>query len=152
VLEAARQLPAVQFNVVGLRQPPDFLLPRNVRSLGWVPDLIPLLQETTVLWRPVRHDGLSFMVLEALAQGRHVIYSYPLSGCIAADGEAAHAELKRLVALQESGSLPVNDKGIETINNEYSAEVVREELLRRWRDIIAEPATGEVAAHAAQAR
>ena len=141
VLKVARQLPSVQFNVCGRKQSSDFSLPPNVDSVRWVRDLVPLLCETTVLWRPVRHDGLSFMVLEALTQGRHVIYSYPLPGCIQAkDGEAACVELTRLSVLHESGGLSLNEEGIHAMKGEYSAEVVRERLQGRWREIIAKPA------------
>jgi hypothetical protein len=53
----------------------------NVRSLGWVDDMTPLIADTGVLLRLTAHDGLPRMVLESLLQYRHVIYAWPLQGC-----------------------------------------------------------------------
>jgi hypothetical protein len=137
ILEVARALSSVEFNLVGLQQGETLQAPPNVKMHGWARDLTPYLQRATVLWRPVEHDGLSFMVLEALAQGRHVLYSYPFRGCVEAKTVAeAKRELKRLQDLHEAKVLSVNELGLRTVVNHFSPQKVRGELLRRWEEII----------------
>jgi hypothetical protein len=137
IVEVAQALRSVQFNVVGLRHGESLEAPPNVRVHGWASDLKPYLQNATVLWRPVQHDGLSFMVLEALAQGRHVLYSYPFAGCIAATTAAtAQRELQRLVALHDAKTLKVNEPGMRSVADNFSPQKVRADLLRRWEEII----------------
>lgn len=137
IVEVARLLRSIEFNVVGLPQGVTLEAPPNVRLHGWARDLVPYLQRATALWRPVEHDGLSFMVLEALAQGRHVLYSYPLSGCVEVKTAAAAArELRRLQELHDSQVLSVNESGMRSIAKDFSPQKVRSDLLRRWEEII----------------
>lgn len=137
VLEVAYSLPRVTFTVVGLQRAENLPAPPNLKLHGWISNLTPFLERATVLWRPVQHDGLSFMVLEALAQGRHVLYSHPLPGCIhVQDATQASAELQRLLALHEFRALQLNSDGMQLINRDYAPAKVRRELLRRWEEII----------------
>jgi hypothetical protein len=137
IQEVARALPEVKFNVVGVQNGSALEPPPNVHVSGWAQDLAPYLKQSSVLWRPVRHDGLSFMVLEALSQGRHVLYSYPFSGCIETTTVAAAIlEIKRLFALHRSGMLSINQTGVDRIAAEFTPEIVRGNLLRRWEEII----------------
>ena len=53
-------------------------LPPNVRTLGWVEDMDSVFRRATVLIRPVMHDGLANMVIEALAYGRYVLWIYEM--------------------------------------------------------------------------
>ncbi len=138
VVEVARALPVVEFKLVGLQDddPPE--APPNVIVHHWIENLTPFYQQSTVLWRPVRHDaGISFMVLEALAHGRHVLYSYPIPACLQVTSvESAQKELQRLFSLHCSGRLQLNRAGIGAISQHYSREAVRCELHRRWEQII----------------
>jgi hypothetical protein len=137
ILQAAKSLPAVQFRIVGLQGNETLSCPPNVTTQGWTNSLTCVLQQSSVMWRPVQHDGLSFMVLESLAQGRHVLYSYPLPGCIRVNNsEAAIQELKRLASLHDSHSLGLNAEGLATVEQEFCMERVRESLLDRWERII----------------
>jgi len=137
VLEVARSLPRVTFTVVGLQRGEGLSAPQNVKVHGWTSNLTPFLERSTVLWRPVQHDGLSFMVLEALAQGRHVLYSHPLPGCIhVQDAAKARSEIQRLLALHEAFALPLNTDGMRLIGCDYAPAKVQSELLRRWEEII----------------
>jgi hypothetical protein len=137
IVEVAQALRSIEFNVVGLRHGESLEAPPNVRLHGWANDLKPYLQDATVLWRPVQHDGLSFMVLEALAEGRHVLYSYPFAGCIEATTAAtAQRELQRLVALHDAKTLKLNEAGMLSVANHFSPQKVRADLLRRWEEII----------------
>lgn len=137
ILTVAKALPLMEFKIVGLQTRESLEAPRNVRVQGWTNDMASVLRQSTVLWRPVQHDGLSFMVLEALAQGRHVLYSYPLRGCThVSNVEATIRELKRLASMHDSRMLGLNAAGLEAVDQEYSTERVRESLLLRWEKII----------------
>jgi len=137
IVEAAKALPSIEFRIVGMRGDETLQAPENVKIQGWTQELAVVLQESCILWRPVQHDGLSFMVLEALAQGRHVLYSYPLPGCVnVKSASLAILELKRLACLHEKQNLELNRAGLEVVEREFSEEVVRKNLLNRWEEII----------------
>jgi hypothetical protein len=138
MVEVALALPAVEFKLVGMSDPEPPPAPPNIKIHGKIADLSPFYEQATVLWRPVRHDaGISFMVLEALAQGRHVLYSYPFPASTQVDGvESARVQLERLLSLHNADELKLNQDGIEAVAHHYSCEVVRSELRTRWEKII----------------
>jgi hypothetical protein len=106
--------------------------------------LTPFLERATVIWRPVRHDGgISIMVLEALAHGRHVLYSNPFAACThVTSAAAARAEIEKLFALHKARRLQRNDPGMEVVARSYTSEKVRSELRKRWEEIIKAPGAG----------
>jgi glycosyltransferase involved in cell wall biosynthesis len=116
ILRVARCMPHVPFELVGLYegQIPD--PPANLKIHGRIPDLIEFYRRASVVWRPVRHDGLSFMVMEAMGHGRHVLWSYPFPGCIhVTNAEEARDEILRLHALHQARRLKVNCAGVHAI-------------------------------------
>lgn len=76
ILDSARQLPDVRFDVVGSTGAPHRESPPNVRWHGWVDDMPRYYAESTVVIRVPRHDGLGETVVEGLLNARHVIYTY----------------------------------------------------------------------------
>jgi hypothetical protein len=137
MVEVACALPQLEFKLCGIPNGQALSGPPNMKIYPWTADFINILQDSTVVYRPVRHDGLSFTVLEALSHGRHVLYSYPLPGCIHVTGTSdACAELVGLVAAHDAGSLPLNEAGRVHIEQHYAPEHVRADLLRRWERII----------------
>jgi glycosyltransferase involved in cell wall biosynthesis len=137
ILEVAHRLPDVEFNLIGILEGPIPPCPPNVKVHGRV-DLAPFYEQSTVLYRPVRHDGgISFMVLEALAHGRHVVYSSPFpASSLVTDVEEACRELTRLRNLHKSNNLGLNQPGLEVIARDYSSQKVRADLLTRWERVI----------------
>jgi glycosyltransferase involved in cell wall biosynthesis len=144
ILEVADTLRSVKFTLVGWTSGQGFQTRPNVKIHGRVSDLSPFIERATVIWRPVRHDaGISFMVLEALAQGRQVLYSYPFPACTRVNtAEAACTELEKLLALHELRRLELNHGGMETVARDYAPSKVRAELLKRWEEIIQSPGQG----------
>lgn len=138
IQEVAEAMPDVDFNVVGWPEEDHLKGPSNLKLHGRIQDLAAFFQRASVVWRPVQHDaGISFMVLEALAQGRHVIYSYPFPACIqASSAETARQELERLRSLHTSGDLRMNEAGIRIVSGEFSPEKVRATLFCKWEEII----------------
>lgn len=144
VLEVARKMPEIKFNVVGLQPGQKLSAPSNVTVHGWTADMRPFYQKSTVVWRPVRHDGLSFMALEAMGHARHVMWSYPFPGStVANDAPSGYAEIQRLVDLHLRGKLLPNWEASTLIANQFSPEKIRLGILSRWKRIV--ESTGEPA-------
>lgn len=142
MLEVAEKLRSIEFNLIGLEPGNTLKAPPNVK-LHPVVSVPEFLARSTVVYRPVRHDGLSFMVLEALSHGRHVLYSYPWPGCIHVTSvEMACRELQRLQDLHENRTLTLNRAGIEVIQRDYHPDTVQARLLERWKQIILASASG----------
>lgn len=137
VLLVARNLPQVQFQLVGLKagrvsDPPD-----NLTIHSRVKDLREFYQQASVVWRPVRHDGLSFFVREALGHGRHVLYTYPLKGCVKVSGvDDAQNEILRLFELHQQGRLELNNVGQHAVASSYSCDTLKEDILRRLEGML----------------
>lgn len=138
ILEVAVSLPSVKFKLIGVHEGQRVQVPPNISVHHWTKNPHPLYEAATVLWRPVRHDaGISFMVLEALSHGRHVLYTYPIPGATQVKSSAdAKEHLRRLQALHEAGTLPLNYAGMEAVARIYAIDVVRSEIRRRWEEII----------------
>jgi hypothetical protein len=78
ILEVARRMPDVRFDVVGRSDDPTGSASANVRWHGWVTDMQPFYADASVVVRIPRHDGLGATVIEALLNARHVIYTHEL--------------------------------------------------------------------------
>jgi glycosyltransferase involved in cell wall biosynthesis len=76
ILEVARRLPGVRFDVVGSRGEGAPLGLVNVRWHGWVDDMAARYANATVVVRIPRHDGFGATVIEGLLNARHVIYTH----------------------------------------------------------------------------
>ncbi len=136
VYRLAAQLPAVRFLVAG-NSGPDSSAPPNVQFLGWVESMPSVYPRCSALLRLTEHDGLSFMVLEALAAGRHVIWNHPLPGVTEVHNEdEALAALKDLCARHTQGTLRPNEEGLNAIRARYAPERVRGEILARFAAIL----------------
>ena len=140
ILRAARSLPHIPFELVGLIEGEIKDAPPNLRILGRTNDMASFYRRASVYWRPVSHDGLSFNALEALSYGRHVIWSYPFPHCIRSMNiETDIAELQRLYSLQLAGNLQLNRQGMGFMAERFSPERIKEDFLKRWREIILTP-------------
>ncbi len=137
VMDVAARMPDVDFNLVGILDDAIPPCPPNVKVHGRV-NLTAFYEQSSVLYRPVRHDGgISFMVLEALAHGRHIVYSRPFpASTLVDDVPAACRELNRLRDLHNSGNLGLNKAGLDAIDRDYSSQKVRDNLLTRWENAI----------------
>jgi len=133
----ARRMPTVPFHVVGILPGETLRAPENVTVHGRVPSMTPFFEQTSVLWRPARHDGLSFVALEALGHGRHVLWSYPFAGSrVAKDAESGYVEIQRLEDLHLQGKLEVNRAGSDYIASHFTPAVIRDGILSRWKRMV----------------
>ncbi|MGO9178393.1 MAG: hypothetical protein ACLQBX_11205 [Candidatus Limnocylindrales bacterium] len=75
VLEVARRLPDVQFDIIGSSGEPAQPAPANVQWHGWVADMAQRYAKTSVVVRIPWHDGFGNTVIEGLLNARHVVYT-----------------------------------------------------------------------------
>jgi len=138
MLEVARELLHVPFELVGLVEGPIENPPLNLKIHGRIRNLREFFERATVVWRPVRHDGLSWMVLEALGHGRHVLWSYAFPGCTQVrSAQEARDEIARLHALDLQKRLEINNAGVEAIaQGGYLPRVLRSEIHNRLEKIL----------------
>src|SRR5262249_4105906 len=112
ILQVARSLPEIPFNLVGLVRGRIPNPPSNLRIFGRLPHLQDFYRASSVVWRPSRHDGLSCMVMEGLGYGRHVLWSYPFPGCVqVGSAEEAREQISALHRLQLEKKLSMNADG-----------------------------------------
>jgi glycosyltransferase involved in cell wall biosynthesis len=133
ILEVARELADVSFELVGLVDGSIADPPANLRIHGRIPDLGEFYRRASVVWRPTRHDGMSSMVLEALGYGRHVLWSYPFPGSVRVSSAAeARDEIARLHALHREQKLQVNFAGTRAITEGgYQPHHLKQAILQR---------------------
>jgi len=77
LLELAAVIPQAEFHIVGCAHSAPLV---NVFFHGWVDDMQEWYRRSHMYLRLVQHDGLAFSVIEALAYGCVVFYSYDLPG------------------------------------------------------------------------
>jgi hypothetical protein len=138
ILQAARTLPEVQFELVGLRDGPLKSPPENIRFHERISDLTEYYKQATVIWRPTRHDGLSWMVCEALAHGRQVLWSYPFPGCthVRSACEAIH-QIRELKRLHSAKKLKVNCEGAAFVRSgDYFPANFKRNILLHLEDLV----------------
>lgn len=131
VFEIARELPQVQFHIVGgkgewVRRP----LP-NLAFHGWVSDLKLMFWNASVVLRIVEHDGVGNMVRQALAYGRHVFYTYNIpwgEHVQFGDIEGFKCKILEYLERHQSGRLAPNQGGYEYVFREWGERKLCREL------------------------
>ena len=128
VYEVARRLPEVKFSIVGSGMS-DPLAPPNVSHFGWLPDITPLIDRCTMLLRVPDHDGMSLVVLEALARGRFAAWKYAIPGVhqveTPADTINYILELRHRLATNKPR---YNEEGVAFISSTYEESKVATDL------------------------
>lgn len=123
IVELARRLGDVQFELVATTQTEG--LPPNVRTLGWVEDIDAVYRRATLLVRPVMHDGLANMVIEALAYGRYVLWSYEMTGVERITTlDAAETFIKELAEQSLTATLRPNLAGRALVEKEHDLGLI----------------------------
>ena len=133
IVETARRLPQLSFQVMGRQAEPGPAVPGNVQLLGWVGDIDAAYRAATVVVRVPRHDGFGATVIEGLLYARHVIYTYPVPSCEQVwpvTPDALVAALERLNAAHLAGTLGPNVAGRTHALAEFNEAALVERLRR----------------------
>jgi hypothetical protein len=134
VLSLAERFADTKFLIVG-SEGAGRSAPGNVTFLGHQIDMDAVYARSHVLLRMPQHDGLSFMVLEALNHGREVIWNQPFEASRLAQTEnEAAAHLRELRTRLRMGELAPNLTGREFVISRFSGEgarvAIRRELMK----------------------
>jgi hypothetical protein len=114
----------------------------DFRRLGWRTTLEGVYPDTTVLVRFTARDGLSLMTLEALAHGRHVLWTqaFPFVRRVRTYNEL-EAELSELLDAHERGELAAQGDAAQYIAQTYSARRCIDTIAQAWQEA-AQPPSG----------
>ena len=87
-------------------------LPGNITFLGWIENMAEEIQRNSICIRMPEHDGLSFFVVESLANQRYVIYNQKFDPCIYAfNDQLLQNNVFELKVKFERNELKVNREG-----------------------------------------
>ncbi len=140
ILRLAKEMPDIRVMCVGFKKSPfhftDEPLPPNIELFGRLESLDQVYKDTTVLVRITEHDGLSFMVLEALEHGRYCVWSHSLDKApgvfVAMNYETLHEHIHVLYDKHARGCLLPNYEGAEFIRRQYAPERMAGEIRHRF--------------------
>lgn len=126
ILSLASRFPDVKFLIVG-----DDGAGRgasaNVEFLGYQRKMDAVYARSHALLRLPRHDGLSYMVLEALNHGRHVIWNLPFETArIGRTENDVACHIRELRAALATGTLGVNERGRDVVHATHSGIRIRD--------------------------
>jgi glycosyltransferase involved in cell wall biosynthesis len=126
VLSLASRFPDVHFIVVG-DDGVDRGASKNVEFLGYQRQIDVVYARSHALLRLPRHDGLSYMVLEALNHGRQVIWNLPFETVRMGRTENEVAcHIRELRAAVTAGTLALNTRGRDVVHATHSGARVRD--------------------------
>jgi len=119
----------VPFKIAGIDSY-DKELPRNIELLGWV-DMDKEFQNTVCFIRNAQHDGLAFSILEALGNGKIVLYNYQFPYVNYFENSDDIIEYIANAKKEfEAGKLEINYQAINFIKKEYSKNHVLGNLVK----------------------
>jgi len=141
VYAIARRMPGVEFVVLGPGGR-NSAAPPNVTFAGHVEDVPRRIDDAAVLLRLTEHDGASVLVLEALARGRHVVWTHAYPGVHAArDENEAFEALDALYRRFARGALEPNVEGLDFVRRHFAPEDVAGRFVAHMDALLESPAT-----------
>lgn len=127
----ASEFPNIKFYVVANENKNEFKDQKNIINLGKISlkEMEKIYKKISILIRQVEHDGLSLMLLEALAKGKEVIYSYEFPFTY----ESKDYESLKIILNKIIKEKPIkNLKGSNFIKENFTTEKYINNLLRRF--------------------
>ena len=129
LIEIAKKLPHIQFDLVGIESYSDEL-PPNMILHGWVDNMTDWIKKSVVCLRLPKTDGLSFFVLESLALQRYVAYNQNFEYsdyCKSADDFVSYIHSKK--QLFDEGNLPLNRNIANQLVKDFKEDKVLETIM-----------------------
>ncbi len=132
ILRLAQHFPNIKFLILRA-EGMNLAAPPNVEFLGRVQDMEDLWAKISVYVRLTEHDGLSHLVLEALARGKHVIWNSKFPFIHYASGFEEAVEI-----LQELAKKPerINRSGADWVKKEFHTEKVSQQIFSVYKEIL----------------
>jgi hypothetical protein len=124
IISLAMQFPQIVFNIAGMDHF-EQELPSNIKLLGWVDDMRAHIKKNWLSLRMPIHDGLSFFVIESLAEKRYVIYNQLFQpSLMAKDADSAAIIIQDLWNQFKANTLGPNLKGSSYIQKHFNEKQV----------------------------
>lgn len=119
VIALAKAFPEIKFIIARATGKGLSSIPKNVQFLGFVEEMSKIYRDCTCLIRIPKHDGLSAMVLETMANGRYIIYNqkFPFTS-YATDFDSARKTLEGILRKQQP-----NIDGADYVKKNFSIDV-----------------------------
>lgn len=137
LLRLAKDVPEANFRIFGGKGESIVDKPSNVCFLGWIDDVRAAYRDCTVLVRMTKHDGYGGTVQEALALGRHAIWTYPFQGALhAPDYPALRQHVQRLLSLHQQGALELNMKGRDFVKSNFHPDLLAAQIQQRMLECL----------------
>lgn len=121
ILDAARRMPGVRFEVMGGTGSWAVDAPSNVVFLGWVSEPAEVYARSSCVLRLTEHDSIGGTAVEGLLFGRPVIYTQELDYAerVHATSEAVVDALERLLEQHERGALQLGERAARWAREEF---------------------------------
>lgn len=121
LLEVARRLPGVRFEVMGGIGSWAVDAPPNVVFLGWVSDPSELYARSSCVLRLTAHDSIGGTAVEGLLFGRPVIYTQELNHAekVDATADAVADTIERLLNHHRQGTLKPDEQAAAWARKEF---------------------------------
>ena len=138
VLSLASRFPDVRFLIVG-DDGTGRGASKNVEFLGYQREMDSIYARSHALLRLPRHDGLSYMVLEALNHGRQVIWNLPFEASrIGRTENEVACHIRELRAALATGTLAFNERGRDVVHETYSGSRIRDIIRSKLKATLGE--------------
>lgn len=136
IYEAAEKYPHINFVIMGT-DGEGYKLVSNIKFLGWVQKVKDEYKKCYLFLRLVKHDGVSFSVIEALSLGRYVAYTYflPFTGlyCIKNKNDLFNCISEMENKFNSCKSL--NKKGKSEVVEKYKLDRVLKKIVKKLNGI-----------------
>jgi len=131
IFKLTQELPDIEFLIARHSGRGAPSLP-NVKYLGYVDNLEPIWKQVKVYLRLTKHDGLAHGVVEALARGRHVVWSQSLPYCHKASTFEEALDVIRSILRQNQPNID----GMHYARSEFDPLRIAENLKRAYLKVI----------------
>lgn len=137
IKQLAKDFPNIKFYIVANENKEEFKNYQNIINIGRVSldKMEEVYRKISILIRMVEHDGLSLMLMEALAKGKEVIYSYDFPYTY---------KSKDYVSLKQNFLKIIKDKpkknieGAKYIKENFKVENYINNLLQHFKNVLKE--------------
>lgn len=129
----AAALSDVEFVVIGAK-PPGGYEAKNVRYAGDYADKAREIDESSVVLRLTEQDGMDAVIIDALARGRHAIWTRSFPGVIRATAPQETIEaIGALRTAHERGCLTWNEAGLQYVLSEHDPDAISRGITAAFR-------------------
>ena len=104
-----------------------------MKYLGFQKNVYPWIDQSNVMVRMTKHDGLARLIVECFSRGRHVIFSRDFPGAIKAANYAEVCQsIKKLMV-----NPTINDKGIAVLKEKFDYYKWDQNLQKYYENLLA---------------